>query len=137
MSFSKMTNNKDSFTFFSEEYLDDYTINTIIKNILKLPCESIENCIKSTRKTKIVYDTYIINIIIIDKKNHAGQPMLDLIIYKGIINIEETYTKAPNYIVEITKNDSGDSGNQCYQRLEKFGYAKIIWKEEYEIMEKY
>ena len=73
-----------------------------------------------------------------DRANQAGQPMVDVIIYNEDIKIGEVNTEnPPNYIIEITKNDEGDSGNQCYQRIEKFSYCKLYWGERYNQINKF
>ena len=63
--------------------------------------------------------------------------MIDLCIYEGILTIDELNQIPPKTIIEITKNDTGDSGNQVYQRIEKFLYAKQHWYQHWDTINKY
>ena len=62
------------------------------------------DCIK---KVKIVY---------VSPKYHKGQSFADVNIYISDKTLKNF--GCPHAAIEITKNDSGDSGNMCYQRLE-------------------
>jgi len=50
----------------------------------------------------------------------SGKCFIDLNIYIRKSGDVVGIYKCPDLVIEITKNDSGDAGNQCYQRLEKF-----------------
>lgn len=55
---------------------------------------------------------------------HKGQAFADIVLYveDNDTNANEIPARCPDHVIEITKNDHGDSGNQMYQRLTKFAY---------------
>ena len=53
---------------------------------------------------------------------HKGQSFADILLYIEENNSNDIPCRCPDHVIEITKNDNGDSGNQMYQRLTKFSY---------------
>jgi len=128
---------KPTFTFATEEFLKPQVINCILSNILNITDYNLLDIIVNTRNVTYKYDTLDINILYVDKYLSKGQPMIDLCIYEGILNIDELNQTSPKIIIEITKNDTGDAGNQVYQRIEKFLYAKQHWNQHWDTIIKY
>lgn len=71
-------------------------------------------------------DNYDIQLVThyVSPSTHKGQPFADILLYIEENHTNENYvpTRCPDHIIEVTKNDHGDSGNQMYQRLTKFAY---------------
>ena len=119
-------------TISSEEHLDDNVLYIFIfprlLYILNIDSElTRDNVIgeELIREGKIIttnIELHTINIIYTDAYKPRGQPFIDVSIFEGPIEILYINTP-PIMVVEITKNDVGDSGNSVqYQRLEKFTY---------------
>ena len=76
----------------------------------------------------IINENEIVHIRYVSPSQSRGQPMLDVILYEAVP--ERVFSEkdlVPILVAEITKNDSGDSGNMCYQRMEKFIWAREFW----------
>jgi hypothetical protein len=128
---------KPQFTFATEEYLKPEVINSIIKYVFGIIDNKLIDTIITNFSIKYIYTNLEIKILYVDKYLSRGQPMIDLCIYNDFLTIDEINTIPPNYIIEITKNDTGDSGNQVYQRIEKFIYAKEHWHSNWDSITKY
>jgi hypothetical protein len=125
------------FSVFSEEIIDENTMSVIASEMLHLPKEAKQDKLVFLDGYAIKYDSYTIRTFIVGSPKKTGQPFIDLLIYNGNLDFAEAQTKIPDYLIEITKNDYGDSGNQCYQRIEKFVYAKRFWGTHFDSIKKY
>lgn len=127
-----------TFSIFSEELVSYDLLYFVLLFILGLKFENkdLVSQIKDFGQSIYIGSTHI-KLLTVEKNNACGQPMLDMLIYNGDYTIVEASSKRPDYAIEVTKNDSGQSGNQCYQRLEKFIYLKNIYKDSYDLIKKY
>ncbi len=123
----------------TEEFIEVDTLNFLLNNeycVIKtlkrlnpdlpnfnIKVNKIFNCPNKEEILVDIEDNIYINKIYINLVTSAqssGKCFIDLNIYIGIPGIKLDIFKCPDLVIEITKNDSGDAGNQCYQRLEKF-----------------
>ena len=131
------------YTFYSEELIGFQVIGYIINNILDITINGKIEYEQTNTGYILINNKNEFEIITVDRGNCRGQPMLDIIIYKDLeSNYKYNIKKIdnciiPHSIIEITKNDSGDSGNQCYQRIEKFIYAKRYWGKHFNTINKH
>ena len=120
------------YTIVTEEYLS----STIIKTILN----QLDITVISIQKKNItpfgysihteLHDNLKIWVVFGDAKQSRGQPMIDVITYKGNVvdDVFNDIALVPVLAIEITKNGNADSGNMCYQRMEKIVWAQAFWK---------
>jgi len=115
--------------------LNLYVLNAIQKTAKKLYPEkevNISNLDLNFNKGIIEFTSgennsiEYIELCLVSPAVSKGQPFPDILIYI----YEDQPTDYPNCVIEITKNDCGDSGNMCYQRLEKFLYLLMKYGEE-------
>ena len=127
-----------TYSIFSEELVSYDLLCFVLLSILGLKFE-LKDLVSEIKDfgQSIYFGSTHIKLFTVEKKKACGQPMIDMFIFNGDLTIEEASPKVPDYAIEITKNDSGDSGNQCYQRLEKFIYLKNIYKDCYDSIKKY
>ena len=123
----------------TEEFIEVDTLNFLLKNkyclmkTLKRLYPNLPNfIIKATKiycsdkiiKVDIEDNIYInkIYINLVCSAQKKGKCFIDINIYIRPLsdnNNNNDIFCCPDLAIEITKNDSGDAGNQCYQRLEK------------------
>ena len=119
---------KTTVTICTEEYIDKQMLRylfTLIPDIFKSERDETINPLylwkyDSEFNISIVKHSHIkkVKIVYVSPKYHKGQSFADVNIYISDKTIK--CFGCPHAVIEITKNDSGDSGNMCYQRLEKF-----------------
>lgn len=124
----------------TEEFIEVDTLNFLLNNeycvikTLKRLNPNLPNF--NIKATKIYCSDKIIKVDIEDNKyinkiyinlvcsaQKKGKCFIDINIYIRPLldnNNNNDIFCCPDLAIEITKNDSGDAGNQCYQRLEKF-----------------
>jgi len=119
-----------------EEYPTDNILNLILGNMKYKNEVLFKNfeCINFINPTIFKYDNIYIHLV--KRFISKGQPFPDYLVYVND-NLQPLSTDIPYSVYEVTKNTCKDSGNMCYQRLEKFVYLNYIFGKSAENIEKY
>ena len=111
----------------SEEYPSDNPLNLIMENHgskskVKFKDFELINLIDSTT---FKYHNFYIHLV--KSYESKGQPFPDYLVYESKSECKPLSTDIPHSVYEVTKNIDKESGNMCYQRLEKFVYLRYIF----------
>ena len=124
-----------SFTIATEERLKTPVLRAIFNRLdITLPLFSKSSIKNLTHEGyDIVSANQNVHVRYVSPSQSRGQPMLDVILYDAVPDkVFSEIDLVPILVAEITKNDSGDSGNMCYQRMEKFIWAGEFWGDSFD-----